>query len=634
MTLLWMLFAANGGTTAAAPLPASAPTEIIVTGSRVATSPDDLAANVTVLTREEFAAEKPARLADLLRRVAGVHVDQVGGRGGTGSLYMRGADPNYTLVLVDGVRVNDPTNARGGSFDFSTFDVADVERVEVARGPYSAVYGGDALAGVINIVTRRTARERTQGYLDAMGGAYDTREVVVNAGGPLAAGRGNWNLGASDANEGEVVRGNHFDSQRVSGSLDTDLGADTKLFVTGRYAESSREGFPDDSGGYEFAAIRATEKREASEAVFGAGLGTRIGAATFSLAAGYFDRDDHIDSPGVAPGLRDPFGVPPSVVDTSLTRYSLTLSGTQKISDLLSVAYGVDWLREEGDSDGLLDFGGGFVMPTSFALTRTSWAPFTEVRFDSGMGLSAQAGVRFDKPDDMDSVTSPRVRVAYEFGDSGFSVAGAWGKAFKLPSLYALGHPLVGNPDLAPERGESHEIELSQQLLGGKARWSATWFDGEFRNAIDFDPGPPPRLVNRNLVNTEGFELAGRLAVSEQWLLDASVTQARSRIAATNAELRNRPEWRAGLAAHWSPLAALQLTAAATYVGTALDSSIPTGEVHLDAYTRVDVSASWKLSEKFEAYLAVDNLTDQQYEEFVGFESRGIAPRAGVRFSF
>jgi vitamin B12 transporter len=69
-------------------------------------------------------------------------------------------------------------------------------------------------------------------------------------------------------------------------------------------------------------------------------------------------------------------------------------------------------------------------------------------------------------------------------------------------------------------------------------------------------------------------------------------------------------------------------------VGTALDSSIPTGEVHLDAYTRVDVSASWKLSEKFEAYLAVDNLTDQQYEEFVGFESRGIAPRAGVRFSF
>src|SRR5690348_3229642 len=179
MTLLWMLFAANGGTSAAAPLPATAPAEIIVTGSRVATSPDDLAANVTVLSREDFDVEKPAKLADILRRVAGVHIDQVGGRGGTGSLYMRGADPNYTLVLVDGVRVNDPTNARGGSFDFSTFDVADVERVEVARGPYSAVYGGDALAGVINIVTRRAPRDRTQGYLDAMVGTYDTREIAA-----------------------------------------------------------------------------------------------------------------------------------------------------------------------------------------------------------------------------------------------------------------------------------------------------------------------------------------------------------------------------------------------------------------------------------------------------------------------
>src|SRR3954470_15006040 len=186
-----MLFAADGTT----PVPPSQP-EIVVTGSRVAAPPEELGANVTVLSRGDFDVQKPAKLADILRRVAGIHIDQVGGRGGTGSLYMRGADPNYTLVLVDGVRVNDPTNARGGSFDFSTFDIADVERVEIARGPYSAVYGGDALAGVINIVTRHAAREQTQGSIDAAAGAFDTREFSLNAGGP--AGNGNWNLGASD----------------------------------------------------------------------------------------------------------------------------------------------------------------------------------------------------------------------------------------------------------------------------------------------------------------------------------------------------------------------------------------------------------------------------------------------------
>ena len=212
--MIWILFAANGGVALPAPQP-----EIIVTGSRVATTPDDIAANVTVLKREDFDVEKPTKLADVLERVAGVHVDQVGGRGGTGSVYVRGADPNYTLVLVDGVRVNDPTNARGGSFDLSALDMADVERVEIARGPYSAVYGGDALAGVINIVTRHAPAAKGYASVDAMGGAYDTREISLNAGGPGAA--GNWNMGFSDSHEGELVRGNEFASQRLSGSFDT-----------------------------------------------------------------------------------------------------------------------------------------------------------------------------------------------------------------------------------------------------------------------------------------------------------------------------------------------------------------------------------------------------------------------------
>src|SRR5688572_25894131 len=218
MSVIFALLA-NGATAAALPQPAVSPAEIVVTGSRVATAPDDVAANITVLTRADFEVEKPAKLADVLRRVAGIHVDQVGGRGGTGSIYLRGADPNYTLVLVDGVRVNDPTNARGGSFDFSTFDVADVERVEIARGPYSAVYGGDALAGVINIITRQAPAKHARASLDAMAGAYDTREIAANAAGPL--GGGTWSLGISDSNEGEQVRGNAFEAQRFSAGYGT-----------------------------------------------------------------------------------------------------------------------------------------------------------------------------------------------------------------------------------------------------------------------------------------------------------------------------------------------------------------------------------------------------------------------------
>src|SRR6185503_3140374 len=182
--------------------------------------------------------------------------------------------------------------------------------------------------------------------------------------------------------------------------------------------------------------------------------------------------------------------------------------------------------------------------------------------------------------------------------------------------------------------GESYEIELSQVLRGGKSGWTATWFDSAYRNAIDFDSGPPPMLVNRNRVDTEGFELAGSFGVSEDWRLTGTVTHARSRIASSGAELRNRPDWRAGAAAYWTPAAELRLSLSATYVGTALDSSIPTGDVRLDAYTRFDFAASWQAAKNFEAYLALENLTDQQYQEFVGFTARGILPRAGARFSF
>jgi hypothetical protein len=181
------------------------------------------------------------------------------------------ARTNFTLVLVNGVRVNDPPMP-AVVFDFSD-STSPTEAAWRSRGTYSAVYGGDALAGVVNIVTRHGREQKPRASLDAAG----CHEFSLSAGGPMAEGA--WNLGASDSNEGEVVRGNHFESQRVSGNIDTALGAATNLTLSGRYSDSQRAGFPDDSGGYEFAEIRDTEKRQAHESVFGAGLSTRAGNA-------------------------------------------------------------------------------------------------------------------------------------------------------------------------------------------------------------------------------------------------------------------------------------------------------------------------------------------------------------------
>ena len=218
-----------------------------------------------------------------------------------------------------------------------------------------------------------------------MGGAYDTREIALNAGGPL--GGGNWTLGASDSQRRRSRARQRLRLAARLGQLrHRARRRRPRCSSPGAIPRSEREGFPDDSGGYEFADIRDTENRDADEAVFGAGVTHARRQRHVRADAGLLrSRRPHRFARRRAGHPRSVRRAAQRGRHRASTRYSATLTGTQKFSDLLSLAYGVDWLREEGTSDGTLDFGGGFVLPTSFELTRTSWAPFAEVRLDIGL---------------------------------------------------------------------------------------------------------------------------------------------------------------------------------------------------------------------------------------------------------
>ncbi|MDQ1303707.1 MAG: vitamin transporter, partial [Pseudomonadota bacterium] len=126
--------------------------DIVVTGTRLPVTGAGLAQNVTVIERAEIQASLPAGIEDVLSRVTGIYVDQAGSAGGFMSMYLRGAENSHLLILLDGVRLNDPTTTRGSTYDLSSIDVNQIERIEVLRGPASAVYGGEALAGVIHFI--------------------------------------------------------------------------------------------------------------------------------------------------------------------------------------------------------------------------------------------------------------------------------------------------------------------------------------------------------------------------------------------------------------------------------------------------------------------------------------------------
>ncbi|MCH9020533.1 MAG: TonB-dependent receptor, partial [Proteobacteria bacterium] len=271
---------------------------VVVTASRIPEGPAETSGSVTVITREQIEARIPVSTIELLRQVPGVHIDRPGGRGGVSSVFLRGSDPNFTLVLLDGVRVNDPTNSRGGSFDFTTLDPGSIERIEVIRGPFSAVYGSDAIGGVINIITRDGAPEM-RATAQLSGGRFGYRRGWAELRGPVAS--GDFALSAAYVDNGEPVEGSAFTGKTVNGNIALAPSDTTVLRLTSRFADSLAKSFPDDSGGPSFAVLRGLDKRDSRELTVGVRLSHQPrDGQEYVVETSYYDRAQDFVSPGIA----------------------------------------------------------------------------------------------------------------------------------------------------------------------------------------------------------------------------------------------------------------------------------------------------------------------------------------------
>ena len=602
----------------------------VITGTTIPTLMTQLPASVTVITKEQIEPKQKTSVTELLRQVPGLHIDQAGARGSVSSVYLRGGDPNYTVVLIDGVKVNDPTNSRGGSFDFSTLNVDNIERIEIVRGPLSSIYGSDAMAGVINIITHQGTDESVSN-LKLSGGRFGDYRSLVQTRGRLD--RVNYSLSGSYLDNGEPVEGSNFVNKTFSANFDILLSDTAEIRSVLRYADSHLEAFPDDSGGPESieAVLRGVEERDVDELTFGAELSLALLPRwNTSIHVGYYDRKEEIDSPGVAPGVRDP--IPPNTSDNQYHRYNVRLRNLFLVTEGGRLTVGVEAQSEEGSSRGSLSFG-EVTVPTSFDLERDLWAPFMEAQYTLPAGLLLQAGVRLDVPEGFDSELSPRVGVSYKHPTFHTRLRASWGEGFKLPSFFALGHPIVGDPDLVPEKSRSGDVAVVQPLWGKDVNMSVTYFSNSFKNAIDFQE-EPPKLVNRSEITTEGVEMAINARAGKGLDLSSHLTYVKTDIKGTEEELRNRPEWRGGFAFQWRPLSGLVLNLDALYVGRVLDSSIPTDDRELDAYIRVDIAITWNAGPAWQYFLTVDNLFDADYEEAVGFPAPGISPHIGLKARF
>jgi outer membrane receptor protein involved in Fe transport len=607
---------------AAAPaLAAPAPSEsaIVITASRIEAAP---AGGLSVVEAEEIERMQPDSLIEVLDEVAGVRAFSTGGAGGRSFLSIRGGEPNFTLVLLEGIKLNDPTNSRGGGFDFFAIDPGLVERIEVARDAVSAVHGSDALAGAVNI-RLRAPRPGKRG-LTARAQAGSEGDVGLGAG--LEAGWGGGGLLAAGSwyDSGGLSAGSRLERRQGLAQLRHRLGG-FEVRLLGLHGKAQRSAFPEDSGGPRLAVNR---ERELGNAEIGAaGLSLRRAPEASvrpNVSLSWSRQEDRSVTPAIAPGVLQ--GTPALSADSRFSRFEAIADVGLGRGAIVATAGGA-LLRESGRSDGTIDF--GFPLPVSFDLARTTRSAFAEASLRPGGGFGLNLAARYDDVARGGHSWTGRAAVSWKPVSGGPTLFARAGEGYKLPSFYALAHPLIGNPALRSER--SRNLEAGVELAGqGGDFVRLALFSNRFRDLIDFDP-ETFTTVNRDRVRAAGAELEGRwrplpplsLSGALSWLDLESPTP-----------LRGRPRWQGSLRAAWQASAALELNAAARFNSDAFESSIPTGLVRAGGHGEADLGLRYRLSRRFTLAAALRNVTGEDYEDAVGFPAAPRAARATLTAQF
>lgn len=610
---------------------------IIVTGSAYPTRLSRTTQSHTVISHSDSSSVQPNRLTSLLQQVPGIHLDEMGGRGGISSVYLRGADPNFTLIMLDGIPINDSTDQRGGSVDLSTIPIDQITRVEIVRGPLSAFYGSEAMAGAINLITKPPAKHSDVRIL-MEGGRFDSQKGMIQGQGitgPLSA-----HFSLSHTRNDAQVEKDTFSQHAMGWNLGMEPGGNWDIRLTGNYTHSSVRSFPEGSGGPTFALLRETEKRKTRTILTGLTASLDTPADWHhQIFLSLSHRSQDIENPGV---LSTPafFQIPPTRFITDYDRYQARLTETWSMTPQLNFSFGGQVTHEKGKRHGTQDlrsFGGRSNEPLNFSLDRTVGGTFVELTANPWNSFLINTGARLDLTDQSQPRLSPRVSARYELLPL-LHIRGAYGKGFKLPGLASLGDPLIGNPALKPETSTGWDLGIHVHTPHNEFSTSVTYFHNRFHGLIDLDPDLLVQnrfqLTNLDSVVTKGVELSGQLSPQAPISFQANLTYLTTRVAKTGEALRNRPTWRGGFGFTIQVDPTITLQSRVTYVSSRRDFQIPTQMSRVGSYTKADTTLTFRPLPGWQWYVALENLTNASYENFRGFSSPPLVFRIGIVYSY
>ncbi len=578
-------------------------------------------ASVSVITREELEASGSIQVIDYLSQLPGVSVTQNGGIGGSASLRIRGAGPEYVAVYIDGIRVDDPSSPQT-AFNFGTLSTADIGRIEILRGSQSALYGGSAVGGVVNITTLGAEKDGFSQSLQLEAGSYrtylarygiafrdDRFEAAVNISHLRTRG-----FSAYEPFPGAPgLEPDGHQMSRLSASGRYQLTDEFALGLSGFY-QSSHSEF-DDFGAD---ADNLLTRREYGARIFGE---FATGTSTHELSATLYDLEREAFQPrGVSAGAFE------------AQRISFAYKGVTELSPALTLIYGADTQRESITVRGQ----GPDSTRISGVYGQALWAPHSDI--------DISATLRADHDSGFGTFFTGRIAGAWRVSDA-LTLRGAVGRGFRAPSINErLGNPvwsIAPNSDLAPETSVSAEIGADYRFDSG-AEISAALFQLTTDNAVTYCAlmpgawGPacpnagPAGFFNQyqNLsgkTKRRGLELAAAIPVTDMHRFDLAYTYTDARNPAGQ-RLQRIPyhDLKLGLRSDWSDQISSNI--GLQHIG-GRSGGMP-------SYTAVNAGIRYRVNENADLLFRVENLFDKQYQQISGYGTSDRAFYIGVASRF
>lgn len=612
--------------------------QVIVTANRLQQKQSSTGKMVTVINQEILARNAGKNLSEIINYQAGVFINGAGNNLGTNpDIYLRGSGLGNTLILLDGVPMNDPSQINN-TFDLNMISLGMIERVEILKGAQSTLWGSDAVAGVINIITKKATNNGQHLSSLLSYGSYQTFRGNFGLNG--AIGKFSYRLGydftngkgfstAHDSTGKKDFDKDNFKQNNWQIALGYQFNKNWSISTSHQFLKYTGG---TDAGAFQDDKDNVFDNKNTQHHIDLGYTGTKVQwhLTQSFLKAGRIYTDDSASVGGFAKYSRGEYNGNTAITETF---------GNFNLSKKIVLVSGLQYQQQQTSQSYLsISSFGPFetALGDSAKANNLSW--YNSILLNDLAGFDLEAGFRINRHNIYGNNSTYTINPSYHINKQ-LKLFINISSAYKIPSLYQL-YSEYGNKGLSPEKSTNYELGFAFLDKNGKSSVRLAGFKRDIQDLIVFNTNPinfVSQYINRDQQHDFGFELETRVAFSAKtdWVFNATYVDGEGEnIGFKTKNLYRRPNLVLNTVLTWQPSAKLTLMPSLRYIGTRLKGTYDAGPEKMPAYTTIDLYMGYALTKRTKCFIDLRNLTNQEYFDVVGYNSKRFNLMAGFTFGF